>query len=84
MNNQNVYIVMHNEGIDGNYVQAVFSNYKDAQKLAEMFNKTSEADNDYNFYSVYKVKVNKFDIKKFKLITKDNWTTLQYDEEDFL
>ena len=82
-NNQNVYIVMHNEGIDGNYIQAVFSNYKDAQTLVEMFNKTSEADNDYNFYSVSKIQVNKYNIDDFKLVTEDNWTSLYYKNEVF-
>ena len=83
MNNQNVYIVMHNEGIDGNYVQAVFSNYKDAKKLVEMYNKSSEA-SEYDFYVAYKIKIDKYDINKFNLVTKDGWITLQYAEEVFL
>lgn len=81
--NKFAYIVMHNMGIDGTYVIAVFSNYKDAQKLVELFNQSSEAD-DYNFYSVSKVQVNKYNINAFKLVTdEDDWTTLYYKNEVF-
>ena len=80
--NKFAYIVMHNMGIDGTYVIAVFSNYKDAQKLVELFNQSSEAD-DYNFCSVSKIQVNKYNIADFKLVTEDNWTSLFYKDEEF-
>ena len=78
-----IYIVIHNLGIDGNYVQAVFSNKKEAQKLVEMYNKSSYS-SEYDFYISYKVQIDKYNINKFELVTKDGWTTLQYAEEVFI
>lgn len=80
--NNNIYIVMHNEGIDGSQIKAVFSNYKNAQTLAEMFNKSSEA-GEYNFYYVSKTQVNKYNIADFKLVKDDYYTTLYYKNEVF-
>lgn len=80
--NKYIYVVMHNTGIDGTIVKAVFSKYKDAQTLVEMFNASSEADN-YNFYFVSKEQINKYDINDFKLVTRDEWTALSYKNEVF-
>ena len=82
MDKRYVYIVMHNEGLDGTYIIGAFNSYKKAQKLVEMFNKSSEA-GDYNFYYVDKIKIDKYNIDDFKLVTEDNWTSLYYKDEVF-
>ncbi len=80
--NRLVYIVIHNQGIDGSYTVGAFSSYKKAQILCEMYNKTSVS-NEYNFYSVNKIKVDEYNINDFTIETKDDWTTLKYKGKDF-
>ena len=80
--NRFIYIVMHNEGIDGSYTVAAFSSYKKAQRLVKMYNKTSDS-GDYDFYYVDKIKIDKYNIDDFKLVTEDNWTSLYYKDEEF-
>ena len=81
-NKKYIYIVIHNQGIDGSYTVTTFSNYKDAQTLCEMYNKTS-ASGEYDFYYVSKEQINKYDMNNFSLKTKDNWTDLYYNRRKF-
>lgn len=77
-----IYIVMHNEGIDGTYIVGAFSSHKKAQMLVKMYNKTSNS-GEYDFYYVDKIKIDKYNIDDFKLVTEDNWTSLYYKDEMF-
>lgn len=81
-NNKNVYIVMHNEGIDGSYAVGAFSSYKKAQTLVDMYNESDDS-GDYDCYYVDKIKIDKYNIDDFKLVTEDNWTSLYYKDEVF-
>lgn len=77
-----IYIVIHSIGIDGSYTVGAFSSYKNAQTLVEMYNKTSDS-GEYDFYYVYKIKIDKYNIDDFRLVTKDNLTSLYYKDEEF-
>ena len=80
--NRFVYIVIHNQGIDGTYIVGAFNSYKKAQMLVEMYNKTSNS-GEYNFYYVNKIKIDKYNIDDFRLVTEDNLTSLYYKDEEF-
>lgn len=82
MDKRYIYIVLHNEDIDGTYIVGAFNSYKKAQMLVEMYNESDDS-GEYNFYSVSKIQVNKYNIDDFKLVTEDNWTSLYYKDEVF-
>lgn len=77
-----VYIVMHNMGMDGSYIEAVFSKQSDADKLCHMYNSTDDFGN-YDYYSCQKVEIDQYNIEDYYIDESDDWKTLMNRKDSY-